>query len=174
MRIDGRTVACTERYLKPGEWHFGSTPDCIRTTLGSCIAMTAWHPHKRLGGMCHFMLPYRMSRDRTTALDGRYADEAFQLMAKAALARGVHLHDCEIKLIGAANMFAARVKGGSRVASDNIDVAHLLAKQYRLRVVAESLGGHGFRQVICCLMEGKIWIRHGKACAEKTKFCLES
>lgn len=174
MRIEGRVVPCTELYLKPGQWHFGKSPDCIRTTLGSCIAMTVWHPHKRLGGMCHFMLSHRMNRDSATALDGRYADEAFQLMAKAALDRGILLRDCEIKLIGAADMLSGPDRSGSRVATDNIDAAHLLAKQYRLRVVAESLGGHGFRQVIFCLMEGKIWIRHGKASADKTKICLES
>jgi chemotaxis protein CheD len=31
----------------------------IRTVLGSCVSITLWHPVKRVGGMCHFLLPTR-------------------------------------------------------------------------------------------------------------------
>lgn len=43
--------------LQPGEFHFGGANTRIQTLLGSCVAITLWHPIRRIGGMCHYMLP---------------------------------------------------------------------------------------------------------------------
>ena len=62
-------------FLQPGEFYFGEEKTRIRTLLGSCVAVTLWHPKLRIGGMCHYMLP-RRPRDKAGAaekLDGRYA-----------------------------------------------------------------------------------------------------
>ena len=64
-------------FLQPGEWYFGGRDTRIRTLLGSCIAITLWHPRLQVGGMCHFLLPSRSSlHPPATPLDGRYGDEA--------------------------------------------------------------------------------------------------
>ena len=39
--------------LQPGEWFFGQSPNRISTLLGSCVAVTVWHPILRCGGLCH-------------------------------------------------------------------------------------------------------------------------
>lgn len=46
-------------FLQPGEWYFGEGNTRVRTTLGSCVAIVLWHPVRRIGGMCHYMLPSR-------------------------------------------------------------------------------------------------------------------
>lgn len=66
-----------EIVLQPGEFFFGQDDTIIRTHLGSCVAITMWHPEQKRGGMCHYMLPSRGHND--DGLDGRYADEAIQL-----------------------------------------------------------------------------------------------
>ena len=48
-----------EIFLNPGEYAFGTELDRIRTILGSCVAVTFWHPGLRLGAMCHYLLPAR-------------------------------------------------------------------------------------------------------------------
>ena len=65
-----------EIMLQPGEFFFGQDDTIIRTHLGSCVAITMWHPEQKRGGMCHYMLPSRARSD--DPLDGRYADEAIQ------------------------------------------------------------------------------------------------
>jgi len=45
--------------LMPGELHFGGEVQSLKTLLGSCVALTLWHPKRRIGGMCHFLLPSR-------------------------------------------------------------------------------------------------------------------
>ena len=42
--------------LLPGELYFGQR-HLLKTLLGSCVAITLWHPQRQLGGMCHFLLP---------------------------------------------------------------------------------------------------------------------
>ncbi|MDO8775427.1 MAG: chemotaxis protein CheD, partial [Burkholderiaceae bacterium] len=66
-------------FLQPGEVYFGGRDTRIRTLLGSCVAITMWHPGMLAGGMCHYMLPGAPT-GRRGALDGRYADEAMELM----------------------------------------------------------------------------------------------
>ena len=73
-----------EVYLAPGEFRFATSPTRLRTILGSCVAVTLWHPERKIGGMCHYMLP---SRARcSTALNGMYADEAIELFVRQAKA----------------------------------------------------------------------------------------
>ncbi len=66
-------------FLHPGEFHFADGETHIHTLLGSCVAITLWHPYLRIGGMCHFVLPERPDKYNGKNLDGRYAEDAIQL-----------------------------------------------------------------------------------------------
>jgi len=46
-----------EVVLGPGDLYFGDRRTRIRTLLGSCVAVTLWHPKAQIGGMCHYMMP---------------------------------------------------------------------------------------------------------------------
>ena len=48
-----------EIFLQPGDFYFGDKDTRIRTILGSCVSITLWHPTRLIGGMCHFLLPFR-------------------------------------------------------------------------------------------------------------------
>ena len=68
-------------FLKPGELCFGIPGTNISTVLGSCVAITLWHPVLSIGAMCHFVLPKRpQGEPRDHSFDGRYGDEAIQLL----------------------------------------------------------------------------------------------
>ncbi|RFA28387.1 hypothetical protein CAI21_12505 [Alkalilimnicola ehrlichii] len=73
-------------FVHPGEYEFADENFCLRTTLGSCVAITFWHKERRLGGMCHFMLPERARLDGSD-LNPRYAGDALELMVRAAKQR---------------------------------------------------------------------------------------
>ena len=92
-----------ELFLHPGEFHFGMGPERIGTLLGSCVAITVWHPQHHFGGMCHILLPGRQ-RQPATPLDGRYADEAVELFAAELKARHVSPTACQIKLFDGSNL----------------------------------------------------------------------
>ena len=39
-----------EVILQPGELFFGKEDVVLKTVLGSCIAITLWHPEQKMGG----------------------------------------------------------------------------------------------------------------------------
>ncbi len=44
-------------YLKPGEMHFSAEPAVVVTVLGSCLSVTMFCRRRKLGGICHGLLP---------------------------------------------------------------------------------------------------------------------
>lgn len=152
-------------FLLPGEFYFGDRETRIRTLLGSCVAITMWHPRLHIGGMCHFMLPARSVKP-SDILDGRYADEAMQLFQKEIRAANTKAGDYEVKLFGGGNMFNTPPQHVHQptyrdVASHNVMAArHLLKQHGHQNVVAEHVGMRGHRNVIFELWSGDVWMRH--------------
>lgn len=97
-------------FLQPGDYYFGDESTRIRTILGSCVSITLWHPWKRIGGMCHFMLPQRAQRG--DEFHGKYADEALELLLKQVRLHKTHPGDYQIKLFGGGDMFPGRPSRG--------------------------------------------------------------
>ena len=157
-----RSSALIEIFLQPGECYFGGKDSRIRTLLGSCVAITMWHPEQQLGGMCHYMLPFRTGTG--THLDGRYAEEAIQILHQAIRKSGTKPEDYQVKLFGGGNMFSDHSEGeinlSRNVAHRNIDAAHRLLKQYGHRILAEHVGMTGHRNIILDVQSGKVWMRH--------------
>lgn len=149
-----------EIFLQPGEFYFGDRHTRIRTLLGSCVALTLWHPRLAIGGMCHFLLPGRI-RDSSQEVDGRYADEAVQWLIDAACAHGTRPQEYEIKLFGGGNMFPGRHRaGGMDVGARNIEAAQGLLALHGLTPRAASVGENGYRNVFFDVATGHVWVRH--------------
>lgn len=149
-------------FLLPGEIYFGDQNTRIRTLLGSCVAITLWHPRRLIGGMCHFMLP---SRGRKTEgdLDGRYADEAMQFLVREMSDAGTMPEEYEAKLFGGGNMlpFVRRKKMDCEdVACRNIRASRELLAQHGIRIIAEHVGERGHRNVWFDIWSGQVWLRY--------------
>lgn len=147
-------------FLQPGEFFFAEAPLCISTLLGSCVAITMWHPQRLIGGMCHYMLPSR--KRRAEQLNGKYADEAMQMFEQQACLYKTRLQDYQIKLFGGGNMFSHSSHRHTRinVANSNVSIAHKLLAQYGLTLTAQDLGHSGYRNIIFDLSKGDVWVRH--------------
>jgi len=149
-----------EIFLQPGEFYFGDENTRIRTLLGSCIAITFWHPKLRLGGMCHYLLPSRPELPSIKALDGRYGDEALVWLLREATAKGTDPGQYEIKVFGGGNMFpGSPIAGRSEVGQRNIEQALTLLKNYQLPLAAKHVGGFGHRNLIFDVWSGDVWVK---------------
>jgi chemotaxis protein CheD len=149
-----------EIFLQPGEYYFADRNTRIRTVLGSCIAITLWHPKALIGGMCHYMLPTRQS-DKIPSLDGRYGDEALLLLIKEAVAQGTNPMHYEIKVFGGGDMFPGVKKASAmKIGLRNIDRAMTLLGALNLPITAHHVGGHGHRSVIFDVWSGYVWLKH--------------
>lgn len=155
-------VVLPDHVVLPGQVWFGRGPAQASTLLGSCVAITLWHPIRQAGGMCHYMLPERPPHHAAPTLDGRYGDEALQLLMRAATQAGCPPEECEVKLFGGGRMFGCEPCVGVetlQVHLRNVDQAHRLAERHRLRVVAHHLGGEGHRQLRLHVATGDVWMR---------------
>jgi chemotaxis protein CheD len=151
-----------EVVLQPGEFYFGDRHTRIRTLLGSCVAITLWHPRRLIGGMCHFMLPTRGGiPQHTHPHDGHYGDEAMVLLLEKIAACGTQLQEYEAKVFGGGNMFAEASKARLLdVGERNIESAHRLLGHHRVQAGASCVGKNGYRNVLFDIATGYVWVRH--------------
>jgi chemotaxis protein CheD len=151
-------------FLQPGEMFFGAAAR-VRTLLGSCVAITIWHPQRKIGGICHYMLSTRGIRRPASQLSGKYADEAMDIFLNQILSYGTQAEEYEAKLFGGGQMFesSATVTRGqvrSNVSTSNVEAGSRLLKQYNFKIKTKHLGGSGHRQLIFDLATGDVWVRH--------------
>jgi len=151
-----------EVVLSPGEFHFGDRHTRIRTLLGSCVAITLWHPRRLIGGMCHFLLPSRggMAGDARPR-DGHYGDEAMDLLLGKIAASGTQVQEYQAKLFGGGNMFAQMNKACLLdVGERNIESAHRMLGHHGIKAGPSCVGENGYRNIFFDIATGHVWVRH--------------
>lgn len=162
--------SATEIYLAPGQYFAGGAAYQVRTLLGSCVAITLWHPYLRFGAMSHFMLSSRPPRVTDsdsgfsdTQLDGKYADEVMILMIQELRDSNIPITECQAKIFGGSNMFPDRnISEQSDIGLKNGLAARQLLASHRIPVVSENLFGFSHREIIFNLASGDVWVRQAK------------
>ncbi|UQU67906.1 chemotaxis protein CheD [Couchioplanes caeruleus] len=151
-------MADTDVHLNPGDFRFAGGDVRLHTLLGSCVAITLWHPGRRIGGMCHYLLPGRHP-GVAPRLDGRYADDAVGLFHREVDRHGTTPQDYVVKVFGGADQFP-RIPGPlTGVAAQNARVGLDLLRRHGFTVSACELGGRGSRRLIFELATGDVWLR---------------
>ncbi len=156
-----------EVFLNPGDFYFGGEETRIVTLLGSCISITVWHPVLHIGGMCHYLLPSHNTRGKKQNLDGRYADEAIQLLLREIAGHHTRPLEYQIKIFGGGNMFPQYKDkhtdaSPSDIGTRNIEAARRLLKEHGFPIHTEHVGDEGHRKLIFNLWDGNVWLRHVK------------
>ena len=153
-----------EIFLQPGEFYFGGEKTRIRTLLGSCVAITLWHPRLHIGGMSHYMLSSRPRPKKGDALNGRYAVEVMEMFMRELKCSGTRPRDYQVKIFGGGRMFEHRGKDGKApndvgISERNVRVGRELVTRYGFTFAAEDLGGNGHRNVVLDLWSGDVWVK---------------
>lgn len=147
--------------LRPGEHYVGRGKATLYTLLGSCVSIILWQPALRVGAMSHFLLGTR-HREPDTPLDGRYGDEAMQLMLRDLTHHRARLRDCQARLVGGGDMFPNGVHVMD-IGRRNGEAARELLLRHGLAPCGEHLFGQGHRQVQFNLNTGEVRVRHTPA-----------
>lgn len=147
--------------LLPGQMHFGAQVAGLRTLLGSCVAVTIWHPQRKLGGMCHFLLPSR-PRKAGEALDGRYGDEALEAMVAQLQKAGTQPSEYQAHLCGGADTMPEGSALKFNVGERNIEQGFSLVDRYGFEIQGVDVGEDVPRTVTLALATGAVDMRRGK------------
>lgn len=146
--------------LMPGQMYFGGRAGNLRTLLGSCLAITLWHPGRKIGGMCHFLLPSRTRRPGEP-LDGRYGDEAVEAMMGLLQLTQTKPSDYIAHIYGGADTMPEG--GGLRfnVGERNIEQGWKLVDQYGFQLEGVDVGEDVPRTVTLDIPSGVVEMKRG-------------
>lgn len=147
--------------IHPGDWYFGDKFERLHTILGSCIAMTVWHPQLRIGGMCHYLLATPSAAYLKTRQDShndfRYASVVLKAMKKSMQEYG-KMQEYQIGLFGGGDMFA--YTSATSIGTDNIAYAHRWLQQEKLQAMQTDVGGSISRSLVLVIPNGDIQLKH--------------
>jgi chemotaxis protein CheD len=147
-------------FLHPGEYAFGDSQTRIRTLLGSCVAITFWHPELRIGAMCHYLLPARPPSK--IGLVGNYANEVISAIAAHFHNQNLTSSEFQVKMFGGSNMFPdLSLDEILSVGSKNIYMGEKILTELGFRITTSDLAGVTQRMVIFELWSGDVWVRQG-------------
>jgi chemotaxis protein CheD len=152
--------------LLAGQIHFTTRPTVIKTLLGSCVAVVLWHPARRIGGMCHFLLPNR-TRPPGSPPDARYGDEAMELLLAAVSRHGTAPREYETHLYGGADTMPDRTGIKFNIGERNIEQGCSLIDRYGFDLQAVDVGDYVPRTVTLDMINGHIDVRRGQPAGRK-------
>ena len=156
-------VAPKRIVLNVGNIYFGQGNEVIETLLGSCVAVTFWHPQTQVGGMCHFLLASRKSTLHTRKEPNtRYGDEALNMMLKHLQHLGEPLQDYVIQVFGGGRIFS--IESQLRpIGFSNSEFALQFLHEKKLGIAHKDINGNGYRYIRLDLNNGHVMVEHGKA-----------
>lgn len=157
-----------EIFLQPGEFYFGDQGTRVRTLLGSCVAITVWHPRLLIGGMCHYVLPTSPRGKPERSMDGRYAEDVVSMFLDQIKRSRTLPAEYQVKMFGGGSQFAGwGTASDPTVPERNIQFGRELLARNGLSLKAHHVGGTGHRNVIFDIWSGNVWMRHVDTAIER-------
>jgi chemotaxis protein CheD len=141
-------------FIRIGEIGFGIDNDCLRTFVGSCVAIVLHDPVSRTAALAHVQLP--VSSDHSPLDLGRYANTAVpelvrQLRQRSRLAVSPVAH-----IAGGADMFP--VSQARSVGRLNTTAVKALLLSHRIPILTEHCGGNLARRLMFDIHAGSLRI----------------
>jgi chemotaxis protein CheD len=156
-------AAPVDVFLSPGVVHCTSVSSRVTTILGSCVAVCLWDKVRRVGGINHFILPYRRD-DRPSA---RFGDIAIERLVQEMRQLGCNLGSMRAKVFGGAAVLPF-ASGGDPVGEQNVRVAIERLREHGIPVVAQRTGGRTGLVIRLFTESGDVLVRRVAAIAVGT------
>ncbi len=124
-------------FVRIGEIGVGSDADCLRTFVGSCVAIVLHDPANRTAALAHVQLPCAAGQSASDL--GRYADTAIPELVRQLRQRSRSACAPEAHIAGGADMFP--VSQTRSVGRLNTRAIKELLESHRIPIVTENCGG---------------------------------
>lgn len=145
------------RVISPGGFYFGGDEKLIYTLLGSCVAVTMWHPLLHLAGMCHVVLPVRGNDESST----RYANCAVKKFIEEIEKSNTTADEYEVGVYGGGNMFPSVNKHYEKlIGVQNFKEIERLLLETGFTIKFKDVGGEVARKLTLNRITGGIILEH--------------
>jgi chemotaxis protein CheD len=132
--------------------------------LGSCIAVIAYDPRRKIGGLLHFQLPSSsLSPERARMSPGTFADTGIPLLFERMYALGSKKADIVVKAAGGGNFH--QDNGTFDIGKRNQTMMRKIFWKAQVLVAAEDVGGSRSRTARLFVDTGQVTIQSGAAVA---------
>jgi chemotaxis protein CheD len=142
-------------HVNPGDLLFDRGEQLWETLLGSCIALTFWHPRQGWGAICHYLLPTR-ARYSGPALapDGRYGDEALRWIVARMARAGASAAEFQVGMYGGGTEFDWGQ--ASDVGKRNVDAGKRMLRELGIMRWRQDVLGFGHRKLYFNVANGEV------------------
>jgi chemotaxis protein CheD len=124
--------------------------------LGSCVAVCAYDPFARVGGIAHVVLP-KSSPDQTSST--KFANVAVPLLLDQLRENGAYNIRLIVKIVGGASLGTLNNHVTSNIGERNLEAVKRVLDQQGIRVAAADVGGNHGRSVRMHLESGRLIVR---------------
>lgn len=128
------------------------------TSVGSCVAICLYDSTSKCGGLAHIMLPNSAIAPQGF-LPCKFADTAVPALANAVREISGKETLLSAKIAGGANIFRFKDNNGPPIGEKNIDAVKMALNAYKIRLVAEDIGGSYGRRITFNIESGVVTIR---------------
>ncbi|MFQ5882235.1 MAG: chemotaxis protein CheD [Candidatus Methylomirabilales bacterium] len=143
-------------YLHPGQVFASSEPYVVTTILGSCVAVCLWDPLLGVGGINHYLLPYRVGDGQSSP---SFGNVAVHCLIEKLLALGSVRRNLQAKLFGGGCVIEAFRGKDGHLGMKNVQVARGLLEDEGIPVVEDDVGGRQGRRLIFHVNDGTTWVK---------------
>jgi chemotaxis protein CheD len=150
--ISAPTVkASNEVAVGMGQAVFAREPARLTTILGSCVAVTLYSPHRRLGVLGHVVLP---QSNGSASNPAKFADTAVPHMLATLKSHGVEPGELTAKVVGGACMFGTGLC--TQIGESNVQAAVEALESAGIRIAGRDVSGTNGRRICFDLATGAI------------------
>ncbi len=139
-------------FLYPAALFASQKPYQINTILGSCVAVCFWDPILKVGGMCHYMLPYWNGEGLASP---KYGNIAIEKLLEKMFFMGSKKSNIVAKVFGGGEVIETKNQQ-FHIGERNIQFAWEQLKELNIRVVSSSVGGKNGRKIIFNTETGEV------------------
>lgn len=146
-----------KKYIHSGQLFVAVRPSVIQTVLGSCVAVCLHDSKMQISGMNHYLLPLWNNDGLASP---KYGNIAIDKLVEAMEAVGCQRRDMVAKIFGGASPNNFDSSKNLLVGEKNIQIAHHLLNEYRIKIVASDLGGTRGRKIALESHSGRIILKY--------------
>jgi chemotaxis protein CheD len=139
-------------FLYPAALYASKLPTRVSTILGSCVAVCLYDPVLKIGGINHFMLPYWNGQGLASP---KYGNIAIEKLFEKMLSNGSQKVNIRAKVFGGGEVIETNISQ-FHIGERNIQVALEMLEEYRIPIIAKSLGGKLGRKIEFCTDTGEV------------------
>jgi len=145
-----------DHFLFPSTLFVGTAPYCVRTILGSCIAVCLYDRTLAFGGINHYMLPLWTG---SSIPSPKYGDVSIDLLIKRMQGLGSRKQNLVAKIFGGATQHATGPKPFG-IGERNISIAVDVLGRHGIEIQRRSVGGTQGRKIVFNTGTGQVFMSY--------------